>query len=104
MNISLELIFVALMAMVVVWFGLIIWLFRRLRTRHPETYETIGSPTLFWNNSMRNNWLFFTFLFSAKHRQLQDAATTRACIFMRIWLIAYVLLIAVMFFQFHDRF
>jgi hypothetical protein len=98
MNIAIEQLFAALMVMVVVWFGLIIWLFRRLRTRHPDTYESMGSPTLLWNNSMRNNWLFFTFLVSAKHRELHDVALSRICVFMRIWLVAYVLLFVAMIF------
>ena len=60
--------FALLMAMVATWFVLISWLFRRLRERHASTYEAMGSPTLFWNNSIRNNWLFMKFLFSSEWR------------------------------------
>ena len=84
--------FVALFGMAFVWFGLIIWVFHRLRTRHPAVYDSIGAPTLFWNNSIRNNCLFLAFLFGSRPRELQDAALTRTCVVMRIWLVSYVLL------------
>jgi hypothetical protein len=66
--------FAVLFAMVAVWFVLISWLFRRLRDHHASTYEAMGSPSLFWNNSMRNNWLFMKFLFGSQWRELGDPA------------------------------
>jgi hypothetical protein len=82
--------FAILLAMVMIWFGLILWLFRRLRTHHASTYEALGSPTLFWNNSPANNLRLLGFIFSAKTRELQDPAMFRICKFMRIFLVAYV--------------
>jgi hypothetical protein len=84
--------FAVLFAMVLVWFVLISWLFRRLREHHASTYEAMGSPSLFWNNSMRNNWLFMKFLFGSQWRELGDPAVTNACRFMRVFLVAYLAL------------
>jgi hypothetical protein len=56
--------FCTLLAMVIVWFATVIWVFRRLRTKRPARYEQLGSPSLIWNNSMRNQWRFFKFVFS----------------------------------------
>jgi hypothetical protein len=76
--------------MVVVWFAVVTWLFRRLRNDHPATYESIGSPTLFWNNSPRNNWLFAKFLFGAQWKSLDDPALNIACHLMRAFLCVYL--------------
>jgi hypothetical protein len=96
--------FALLMAMVATWFVLISWLFSRLRERHASTYEAMGSPTLFWNYSNRNNWLFMKFLFSSEWRGLNDPAVANVCRFMRIFIIAFYFLFFVGFaaFIFHD--
>lgn len=82
--------FSLLMAMVVVWFGLILWTFRRLRTKHPETYEAIGSPSLFWNNSMRNNWMFLKFLYGSEWLRLSDRPLSLVARMMQVLLVAYI--------------
>jgi len=84
--------FFTLIAMGIAWFPTVIWAFRRLRTKHPAKYEQLGSPTLIWNNSMRNQWHFFKFVFSGQHRELADIALSRAIVFMRFWLIIYTAL------------
>ncbi len=81
-----------LMTMAAIWFPTLFWFFRRLRIQHPSVYESIGSPSLFWNNSMRNNWLFFKFLWSSRVKELNDLALTRSAVFMRIWLVIYTAL------------
>jgi len=86
-------IFAVLLAMVITWFVTLSWFFRRLRTRHAETYESLGSPSLFWNNSPRHNWLYLKFLFSSRWRVLDDPSIGRAVRFMRIFLGVYVLLL-----------
>ena len=83
---------ITLMVMVLVWFVTISWFFHRLRTRHPSTYEAIGSPSLFWNNSMRNNWLFWKFLWSSRIHELDDPVAVRVSVFMRIWIVSYLIL------------
>ena len=82
------------MVMVVVWFALILWLFRRLRVQHPATFEEIGSPSLIWNNTPRSNLLFVRFLFSSRPSRLNDAAIRRVAIYMRIHIVCYFILFA----------
>jgi hypothetical protein len=84
---------VVLLAMVAVWFVLISWLFRRLKRQHPAMYERLGSPSLFWNNSIRNNWLFMKFLLGSRWRELGDASVATACRFMRVFLVVYLMLL-----------
>jgi hypothetical protein len=79
--------FGSLFILAIVWLGLIVWLFRRLRLRHPATYEAMGSPSLFWNNSMRNNWLLLKFLFGGQWRALGDARLSAVIRGMRVLLI-----------------
>jgi hypothetical protein len=82
----------ALIPMVLAWFGLVWWLFRRLRLYHPATYETLGSPTLFWNNSPRLNMLFGRFLFGLQWRQLPDPLLARVCWVMVVLGFSYMTL------------
>jgi hypothetical protein len=81
-----------LLVMVSAWLILCSWLFHRLRARHPSTYESMGSPTLFWNNSVRNNWLFGRFLFTSQWRELDDPAVSRMVPLMRFLLVVYLVL------------
>ena len=55
-----------LFVMALIWLMLVHRLFRRLRQHHAPTYESLGSPTLFRNNSPRHNWLFAKFLFGSE--------------------------------------
>jgi hypothetical protein len=80
----------SLFVTVLIWFGAVTWLFRRLRNDHPTTYESLGSPTLFWNNSPRNNWLFAKFLFGSQWKSLDDPGLNIACPLMRAFLCVYV--------------
>src|SRR5271154_2611829 len=67
------------MCMLLIWFCLCWWTFRRLRTRHSALYESLGSPTLFQNNSPRIQVSFLIFLFGFSWRRLGDGAMIRAC-------------------------
>lgn len=80
----------SLFGMAIVWLGLILWTFRRLRVRHAETYESIGSPSLFWNNSVRNNWLFVKFLFQGKWHSLNDPQLAGVARCMQFMFVAYM--------------
>ena len=88
--------FPALFAMAVVWLATIVWVFHRLRLDHPSTFEQLGSPSLFWNNSPRTGWLFLKFLFSGRCRELGDPALATVILFMRILFICYGLLFLTM--------
>jgi hypothetical protein len=80
-----------LMVMAVTWLVILSWLFGRLRTRHPSTYESIGSPSIFWNNSVRNNWLLWKFLWSSHSRKVDDSAIARIIYVMRIFFVCYII-------------
>jgi hypothetical protein len=43
----------------IVSYGMMGQLHRALRERHPEVYDSLGQPTLFWNNSMKNSFAFW---------------------------------------------
>src|SRR5687767_8541606 len=83
--------FGSLFGAAVVWLGLVAWTFRRLRVHHLATYEAIGSPSLFWNNSIRTNWLFFQFLFQGQWQTLGDSRLAVVARFMRIFIVVYTI-------------
>lgn len=85
-----------LATMVAIWFLLVSWLFRRLRDCHHATYQAIGEPSLFWNNSPRNNWLFLKFLLSSQWRELNDSTISRIVAILRVWLVVYPILFFVL--------
>jgi hypothetical protein len=82
---------------VMVWFALVLWFFHRLRHRHPATFEAIGSPSLFWNNSMRNNWLFIKFLFQGQWQSLGDVQLSVVARTMQIFLVLYLVAFGTLF-------
>ena len=51
----------------------------------------LGSPTLWWNNSARNNWLLFRFMVSSRPSQLGDPAIARAVRVMRVYWVCDIL-------------
>lgn len=85
-----------LLAIVAIWFLLVSRLFHRLRDRHRSTYEGMGSPTIFWNNSLRNQWLFLKFLLTSQWRELNDPAISRTVPLLRVWLVVYTVLFLVL--------
>jgi hypothetical protein len=84
--------FATLVAMMLTWFGLVLWVCQRLSARHAAAYEELGSPTLFWNNSPANSLRFVGFLFSSEIHKLGDQTLARICIFMRVLFAAYIAL------------
>ena len=82
--------FTVLFTAILIWFALAARLFRMLREDHGEVYESLGSPSLFLNSSIRNNWLSLRFLVTGHYRELNDGRVTRLCRFMRIFLAAYI--------------
>lgn len=84
------------LAMGLIWLALMVWLFRRPRLQHSSVFESLGSPSLFWYNSPRNNLRFLKFPFSSEPRQLQDRTLVRVCVFMRVFLVSYLVLFVVL--------
>jgi hypothetical protein len=83
-----------MMAMVVVWFILMNRLFRILRTRHPATYDSIGRPTLFLNNSIKNGLLTTRFLLGRHYRKIQDPELHSLCGFLNVFFWIYLAVFA----------
>jgi len=88
--------FGAMLIMVVIWFVLIARLFKRLRVKHSVIYENLGSPSLFYNNSMKSNYLFLRFLCKNEFEVLNDPPLVKLCRFARIYLAAYLILFLTM--------
>ena len=63
-------------ALTVVALALSQMLFSRLEKHHRITFEQMGSPHLFANNTPHNNMLFQRWLFSAKSLQLDDTVSS----------------------------
>ena len=84
-------------AMVPVWFGLSANLLRILRTRHPEKYAALGSPTLIMNNSIANGRSMFRFLWKREDRSLGDLGLSKLVSFMRVF---YVIFMVIFMFTF----
>ena len=91
-----EALFAALMVATLIWLILCCYLFRILRTRYPDTYEEIGSPSLFGYNEFGNAITFAIFLFRKDWKTLDDKKVRSLCAFMRVyiacWLVAFVAL------------
>jgi hypothetical protein len=102
MNDAIPYLFSLMFIAVLVWFGLCVKLFNALKERHPETYENMGSPGLFRNNTFSNNISFMRFLFKKEWRTLDDEGIAKLSKFMFIYIFAYTaLLIAYFYAELH---
>jgi hypothetical protein len=70
MNELYSTLFGVLFVSVFVWFFLVFRLFKLLETEHPEKYEAMGKPTLFWNHSPKTSWELMKFLFKREYASL----------------------------------
>ncbi len=73
--------------LIATWPGIQGWYYHRLRTRHPATYEELGSPGVFSNAGMRIQWRLMRFLFSSRPRQLNDEPLLNVAWLMRVWIV-----------------
>ncbi len=81
-----------LMAMVLIWFGMITVLFQRLKSKHAEKYREMGEPHLLWNNTLKTGWSTCKFLFRREHKNLDDKPMSLLSDFMLLFVIAYTIL------------
>jgi hypothetical protein len=65
-------------------------LHRVLRERHPAVYDSLGQPTLFWNNSPKNSFAVLRFIFGGRFRETDDVEVIRICRFIRAFNYAYL--------------
>jgi hypothetical protein len=63
--------------MVLIWFFLIHILLKRLERKHPDTYESMGKPSLFLHNTPRTANATLRFIALRQHRPLGDATLSR---------------------------
>jgi hypothetical protein len=85
-----------LFPMVLVWFGMVAWLFRRLRIYHPTIYKSLGSPTLFRNNAPRHSLALMRFLLSLQWLQYADPLLSIVCGLMILLALVYTALFAML--------
>jgi hypothetical protein len=85
-----------LFVMGLIWLALNQWLIQRLRNYHASTYEALGSPRLFANNSPRNSRRGFTFLVRSQFKLPDDPALNIVCRIMQAY--ACVFIIVFLFF------
>ena len=81
-----------LIILVFIWFIFIFYIFKRIKKFHYSTYFNLGQPSLFWNNSFKNNFLFLKFLFSRSYKILNDSVLKRLCDSLIVILCIYVIL------------
>jgi len=73
--VSFVVLFVALAIGIVVYLIQLVRLLGLLRNRHLQVFESLGSPSLFFNNSPRNNMLVLGWLWRREFEGLGDAQT-----------------------------
>ena len=97
--------FAILAASVVLGFILTARMFRLLRKRHAKIYKSLGSPSLFLNNSVQNGLAVQGFILFGRFRLIDDPELVRLCSFLRAFSICYlVYFIAVIIYGFsHAR-
>jgi hypothetical protein len=95
MNTLLPILFVLLFVSCAVGIVLHHVFLSRLRSRHSQTWEVLGRPTLFLNNSIINSLAVLRFLWRRDYRTLGDDEFTRLAGFLRGYMVAYLVLFVV---------
>src|SRR5437764_4113787 len=74
---------------VIVSYAMTAQLYRLLRERHPAVYDSLGQPTLFWNNSPKNSLAVLGFVLGGRFKQTHDPEVIRLCRFIRAFSYSY---------------
>lgn len=69
----------------------------RLKSQHYSTWQSIGSPTFIFNNSIRNQRLFLTFLKEKSYVNLNDSVLNKLAVFMNYFINIYLIVFAISF-------
>jgi hypothetical protein len=83
------LIFFAFLFCFIVGYATTAQLQRILRERHPAVYDSLGRPTLFWNNSMKNSFMMLEFILRGRFKETHDPEVIRLCRFIRAFIYSY---------------
>jgi hypothetical protein len=79
---------VVLLASVLIWFGLLSILYRRLAENHPEKYRQMGQPEVLRSSPRRGRTLL-KFIFAREDRQLNDPRLSLLTTIMLVFFICY---------------
>ena len=82
---------------VFVWFFLVFKLYKLLASNHPEYYEGMGKPTLFWNNSPKSSLVLMKFILKKEYLQLHDKILEKHGNLMFAFFLVYLVLFTVLF-------
>jgi len=74
------------------------WRFlQQLRDRHPATWQSLGQPSLLWNNSMGTRLEIWRFLLRKDYQDLADPQFSRLANLLRVYKIAFAIVFAAIF-------
>lgn len=82
--------FLTMAIMVPIWFVQISKLFKYLDAHHPNEYDAMGKPTLFLNNTPKNNIAFLRFILGSRNTDLDDAHLSKWCHRLKIFFYIYL--------------
>jgi hypothetical protein len=82
-----------LLGSVLVWFGLVSALFRRLALHHPAKYREMGEPGLITNNPPQASLTLMRFIFRREDRSLHDPGVSRLTAVMLVFSICFFVLL-----------
>jgi len=69
-------------------------LYGKLKSTHPDVYKTLGEPTIFLNNSIKNSLLVNKFIWKRQYLKLRDKKTVRFCDLVLIYsIVIWIMLI-----------
>lgn len=88
-----------LCAMVVIWFVLVLLLFKRLKSEHPDEYDAIGSPSFLERNKPGNAVAMLKFLITRKHKYLNDSYLSKLSDIMLVFFFVDTILFFMLFFD-----
>jgi len=64
----------------------------RLRTRHPETFEQLGQPSLLTNNGVSQQSRIWKFVWRSEFKALDDPKLSTTCRILKWVFVVYVIL------------
>ena len=104
MNVTAANVFIALIVVQVIgtvaYLVQVVELFARLRKNCPAVYESLGSPSLVFNNTPKNNMLFLGWLWRRDFDVVGDADTAHKAAVVRVMLLALLSNMALLFVTF----
>ena len=71
--------FICMFPLAILNFYFMYKLLRSLRKQYPSTWEGLGSPTIFFNNSMKNTIATLRFIYKKEYKKLNDQSISTVC-------------------------